>query len=966
MTVLAAFTVPVVDFEIPMEIVVLGLITGLAYGLLAVGLTLVYRTTRVLNFAQGALGALPATLLPVLVVSLGLTYWVAMPVALAVGAGMGCLLEVLVIRRLQHASRLVVMVATIASAQVLGVLVLVMPRTDGLLGQPFPTPFTVDWSIGTLRLGAGEVLIVLVAPAMAVGLSIFLRRTRLGLAAAAAAENAQAALMTGIPVKRVSLMVWGLAGLFAAAAAVLEAGSRPIGVVGAGLGPALLVRGLAAAMVGGFKHLPRVFAAGVGIGVVEQLVRWNHPTGGVLNLVLFGLILLSMLVHRELGLAARGDPGSAWALAAELAPLPGRLARHPRVVAARRGGLVALVLVTALLPAVLGASQTVLLSSVLLWALMGLSLVVLTGFAGQVSLGHYAFVMLGALVGGRTAQLGFPAGSAILYVVAASAAVAVVVGLPALRVRGLFLAVVTLAFAIAAEGWLFEQSWLVRSSFQSDSSMIIERPRWFGVDFSRERNYTWLCLGALTLAALGVHRLRHTGVGRAMVAVRDNELSAASMSVSPRRTKIQAFVLSGIIAGIAGYLYGGLLVNFTAALQGIDRSLGLLVMVILGGVTTVTGALLGALWVQGIPYAFGTNIGMFTSAFGVLIVLLALPSGLAGLAFRVRDRAVTALTGEPTSQLQERTDDLPRRTLPARARPTEVDDATSDTQVPALSCDDVVVRFGGNVAVDGVSVHAAPGEVVGLLGPNGAGKTTLFDVLSGHQRPTSGTVALGSLDVTGLPPEQRAQLGLGRTFQQARLFDGLTVLESVQVALERTEPSEVVPSVLGLPPSRRAERRTRDRAGEVLELLGLAPYASRRAGELSTGMRRMAELACVVALGAEVILLDEPTAGIAQAEVERFTPVLAQIRDHLDATVVVIEHDIPLLMALVDRMYVLSSGTLIAEGPPEVVRADPAVVEAYLGADDRAVTRSGAQSSTARPTVQRRRHPPLESMRSEQ
>ena len=948
-------------FDVPVETVVLGLITGLAYGLLAVGLTLVYRTTRVLNFAHGALGALPATVLPVLVVSLGLPYVISVPLALATGVGAGCLLEVSVIRRLQDASRLVVMVATIAAAQVLGVLVLVMPRTDGLLGQPYPTPFTLSWRIGNLRLGAGEILIVLVAPLLAFGLAWFLRTTRLGLAAAAAAENAQAALMTGIPVKRVSLVVWGLAGLFAAAASILEAGTRPIGVIGAGLGPALLVRGLAAAMVGGFRDLPRVFAAGVGIGVVEQVVRWNHPTGGVLNLVLFGLILVSMLVHRELGLAARGDGGSAWSLAGELSSLPRSLARHPRVLAARRGGLVALVLATAVLATVLSPSQTVLLSSVLLWAMMGLSLVVLTGYAGQVSLGHYAFVMLGALVGGRMSQLGFPAGSAILYVVGACAAVAVVIGLPALRVRGLFLAVVTLAFAIAAEGWLFEQDWLVRSSFQADSSMVIRRPVWFGIDFGPEHRYTWLCLFAVVVTACVVHRLRSTGVGRAMVAVRDNELSAASMSVSPRRTKIQAFVLSGIVAGLAGYLYGGLLVNFTAALEGIDRSLTLLVMVILGGVTTVTGALLGALWVQGIPYAFGTSVGLFTSAFGVLVVLLLFPSGLAGVAFRLRDRVVARLTGESTSPLSEDVGPERHRLSP---RAAVADAADAPPRPPALACHDIVVEFGGNVAVGGVSIEAARGEVVGLLGPNGAGKTTLFDVLSGHQRPTAGSVELFGADITSLPPEHRAQLGLGRTFQQARLFEGLTVLEAVQIGLERAEPSEVVPSVLALPPSIRAERRKRAEAEEIVDLLGLGPYASRRSGELSTGMRRMAELACVVALGAEVILLDEPTAGIAQAEVERFTPVLGEIRDHLDATIVIIEHDIPLLMSLVARMYVLASGELIASGAPDIVRTDPAVVEAYLGVDDRMVSRSGVRTTPDERPRSSTRQMPLHAVRN--
>jgi ABC-type branched-subunit amino acid transport system ATPase component len=237
------------------------------------------------------------------------------------------------------------------------------------------------------------------------------------------------------------------------------------------------------------------------------------------------------------------------------------------------------------------------------------------------------------------------------------------------------------------------------------------------------------------------------------------------------------------------------------------------------------------------------------------------------------------------------------------------------------------------------------GEIVGLVGPNGAGKSTLFDVLSGHTRAQAGRVVLHGGDVTRLRPEQRARLGLGRTFQQARLFGQMTLHEALQVPLERVEPSELVPSVLGLGPSRRAETAKRQRAEEVLDLLGLTAFAGRRISELSTGVRRIAELGCLIALGADVLLLDEPTAGIAQREVEAFRPVLRRIRDHLGASVVIVEHDIPLIMSLVDRLYVMNVGQVLAEGPPLVLRDDPAVVAAYLGTDERVIARSGHTSA---------------------
>ena len=928
--------------SVPIEVVVLGLITGMTYALLGIGLVLVYKTSRVINFAHGEMGALPAVLIPVLVVNHHWNYWPALLVSLLVAAAAGALTELVVIRKLGSGSRLILMVATIGASQLFFTLNAFIPRRGRLGRATFPTPFHASFHIGTLRLNTGELLILLVVPIVTVALTLFFRSTRVGLASRAAAENSDAANLAGIPVRRISLVVWTVAGLLAGVSAVLVGPTQPI-VTRIALGPSLMVRALAAATVGGMTSLPQVFAGGVVIGLVEAVVRWNWPTGGPLELVLFVMILASLLFRRGLGQMLRGGEGSTWSLAGTLRPLDPMLDRLARVRRARAAGLAVVIVLAFVLPLPMSNAHRVLLSSIVLFAAMLLSLVVLTGFAGQVSLGQFAFVGLGALVGGRLHQLGYPAWMGILYALAAGGVAALVIGVPALRVRGLFLAVATLAFAVAAQTWFYGQSWLVKV-VGGTTSLEIPRFRALGIDFQSELHYYWLCLLVLVVLTLGVHRLRSTGIGRSMMAVRDNEPAAATLGISPRRVKLIAFVLAGMIAAGAGWFYGGLLVGFgDPTTFAPDLSIALMATAIVGGITTVTGAVLGAVFLRGLAYfvaphlsgVLGANIALLVSGVGLLGVVLQFPGGIASVVFRLRDRVARRLakTELPAA--------APEGVRPQLAQAEVV--VSGDGGAPAaIEAEEIVVRFGGNVVLDGVSVRVEAGEIVGVVGPNGAGKTTLFDVLSGHLRPDAGRVLVEGNDVTWLRPEQRALLGLGRTFQQARLFAEMTLLDAFKVALERSEPSEVVPSLLALPPSLASERRKQLRAEELVELLGLGWFAGRHVAELSTGTRRLVELGTMVALGARVLLLDEPTAGIAQREVEAFRPVLREIRDHLGATMVVIEHDIPMITGLVDRLYVLAAGEVIAEGPGRVLRDDPKVVAAYLGSDERVISRSGA------------------------
>jgi ABC-type branched-subunit amino acid transport system ATPase component len=258
----------------------------------------------------------------------------------------------------------------------------------------------------------------------------------------------------------------------------------------------------------------------------------------------------------------------------------------------------------------------------------------------------------------------------------------------------------------------------------------------------------------------------------------------------------------------------------------------------------------------------------------------------------------------------------------------------------------LTVRFGGIVAVDMVDFRAESGEVIGLIGTNGAGKSTLLNAIGGFV-PADGTVELLGRDISGASPHRRARYGLGRTFQSATLFPELTVRETVQLALESRSPTRFWTSTLCYPPAVRAERAKRVQAAELIDFLGLGRYADRFIAELSTGTRRIVELASVLAVAPRVICLDEPTAGVAQREAEAFGPLIKRVQHELDATLVVVEHDLPMILSLSDRVYCMEAGRVIADGPPHEVRNDPNVVASYLGTDERAIQRSNATAEPA-------------------
>jgi ABC-type branched-subunit amino acid transport system ATPase component len=331
------------------------------------------------------------------------------------------------------------------------------------------------------------------------------------------------------------------------------------------------------------------------------------------------------------------------------------------------------------------------------------------------------------------------------------------------------------------------------------------------------------------------------------------------------------------------------------------------------------------------------------------------------VALTVADRAYFMEKGEirfegPTAELLERPDLL--RSVFLRAAAAEVEAEEGDLAARSalrdgaavLQVRDVTRRFGGVRALDGVSFDVRPGEILGFIGPNGAGKTTLFDVISGYTPADGGSIRLlaggALLDLHDLPTHVRSWRGLGRSFQDGRLFPGLTVHEAIAVALEQhVDVRDPVAATLHLPSVQDSEEKVQSRVDELIELLALGAYRDKFIRELSTGTRRVVDLACVLAQGPSVLLLDEPSSGIAQREAEALAPMLRRVRDELGASLLVIEHDLPLLGQISDRMIALDLGRVVAEGTPAEVIEHPAVVASYLGTDESAITRSGAPTA---------------------
>ncbi len=935
-------------FTLTSQIVYLGVIDGLLIGLLALGVVLIYRASGVINFAVGSLGVLSASLLALLVLNYGWPFWPAAIVSVVAGGLIAAALELTVITRLFRAPRVILLVATIGIAQLCELLQVALPDIDVSMASRYPVALSGRWEILGLRVRGAELIVIIVVPVLTAGLTFYLQRTAQGRAIRAAASNPDLARLTAISPKIISTITWIIAGLLAAVALILVAGinGQPSGF--RSLGPATLVQVLAAALIGRLRNFPMAMIAGMALGLLRSLLVFNWPTtAGLYDGSLFLIVIATTL------LASRRLTGSdeSFSFVPTTRPLPHAVARLWWVRHSSRIGIGLLIAGAAILPFLVTlASRQLLFSEVLLFALIGISLVVLSGWTGQISLGQAALAGIGglttaALVAGRDIGIGLGGASftlalpdihfllALLVGAAVTGAIAVVIGLGALRIRGFHLAIATLALA------LLGQQFLWRRPFLSGDSYTVSLPRATGpVELADQRSYYFFSLIALVVVIVLVARMRATGVGRRWLAVRDNSTAASAYTISPSRAGIQAFVVSGVIAGLGGGLLAGLYVSIglTERFQ-LQDSIEVVAIAVIGGAGTVVGPILGALWIVGLPAVWPANdlVPLLTSSVGLLVLLMYFPGGFAQVVLTGRDRFLAWYAAR-----------LPEPGPPPKRQVASVvsRSGAAATTGPVLVAEEVTVTFGGLTAVDNASIRVHAGEVVGLIGTNGAGKTTLMNAISGFV-PCSGRIQLEGRAIEKLAADRRAALGLGRAFQQSRLFPDLTVLETLAVAAESRQRTSFTTAVAHLPNGYRRDRAQRAHAHDIADFLGLGPYADKFTSELSTGTRRIVELGCLLALEARVLCLDEPTGGVAQREVEAFAPLLLSIKDQLGAAMLVIEHDMPMIMQISHRIYCLEAGRVIAMGSPAEVRADPAVIASYLGTDERAIRRSGASAS---------------------
>ena len=904
-----------------LQVALLGLGVGALYALTAQGLLIVYRGSGVLNFAHGAFGMAAAFVTWDFNVHHGVPYLLAALVAVGFAALLGAATHLLIMRNLRTASPLARTVAT------LGVLIVVQSVATLVYGtntQVVPSwlPTTPIHVAGSITMTADRLILLGLGFVGAAVLWAVYRYTRFGMSTTAVAENQRIAASIGLSSDKIATINWALGSALGGVAAILI---TPIVQLQVTTMTNLMLAALAVALIANFVSFPVSLAAGLVVGVMQaELVRYV-TINGISDSVPFGVIIIVVVVGGR--------------------SLPLRdffLQRLPAVGSGRIRPLLVLlgVAICVLLITTLSVNWQDAMTTSFGMALVLLSLVVLTGYAGQISLGQFAIAGVGAYIAGRmSATLGTPFIPALLIGVCGAIPIGMLFALPAVRTRGVNLAIVTLGLGSAIYLIVFNSGPLTGGL----SGTVVRSPSLFGFSIDpiiHPQRYALFAVGLFTIMALLAANVRRGRSGRRMIAVRTNERAAASLGVNVVTAKLYAFGLAAAIAAAGGIVLAFSSTAVTYTNFDPFTSISALAWACIGGIGFIGGAVFGALFFA--PGALGAQasdawlpgLTRYLPLIGGLTLIIAVLAN--------QDGYVKNLIGQVLGVVSRV---RPRLPFLSESKATEVSlpDVAEDGRVErveplSLQVDGLSVSYGPVVAVSDVSFTVSPGKILGLIGPNGAGKTTLIDAVTGFTALKAGTVRLGSRDLTSRSVVSRARAGLSRSFQSLELFEDMTVLDNLRAA---ADPQDVrsyvsdpfVPRNPPLPAELVAAIREFDLEADLRRAVEDLPY----------GRRRLLAIARAVATKPSILLLDEPAAGLGDHESAELAHLVRRLADDWGIGILLVEHDMNFVMSVCDEVAVLDFGRRISLGLPDEIRNDPAVIAAYLGADD------GSADESARP-----------------
>jgi ABC-type branched-subunit amino acid transport system ATPase component/branched-subunit amino acid ABC-type transport system permease component len=911
-----------------LDYAILGIAVGALYVPIALGLVLIRKGSGVINFAQGAIGMAMAYLYWVLHDTHGLGFAVSFCITMVAAVVLGVIIQLGVMRPLRHQSPLTRMLATIGIIITLTSAVsLLYPQSSESVTPSLPSG---TFTVAGVTVAYANLWILVGSIVLTILLQVIYRGTRFGIATRAVTENRLLASSVAINPDAVAAANWALGCMLASATGIFLAPITGLTVEGITL---LVIPALAAAVAAKFSSFPVTLLAALALGVLQTEVQRFVNAGTAWSDAIPFFVLLILLMVRGSYLPAKGE----------------LVMRLPRTGTGRiRIWAVALVTVLAIVAIeVLPYNWVAGIITTLVAGLVVLSVVVVTGYAGQLSLAQFALAGIGAWVASRlVATTGLPFPFALLAGLAAALPIGIAVGLPALRTRGENLAIATLGLAVAAASLIFNNISLTGGGIGTN----VGTPTFFGINLStvtQPQTYALFVLACFVLACLVVANLRRSATGRRMLAIRADERAAASLGISGVRTKLYAFAVSSVIAALGGILlvFENPSVNYGVfdPITSVDYA----GWAVIGGVGfNAAGPISGATLSPG---ALGSNVAdlfnatvqnylLLASGIILILTLIANSNGIASVmtsqwqaVFRYARRILGPRANEFLNKFE-------RYSITGMPRLGEIPALGRLEQPKRLHIKNLSVKFGASTILSDVSLEVAPGEVVGLIGPNGAGKTTLIDSVTGFNRPSGGSISLDEVSLLTLPAWQRAVLGVGRSFQGLQLFNDMTVAENLMAASGKGSVLSGVRDLVH--PGRPALGRG---ALAGIAHFGLEKVLARLPGELPYGQRSLVAIARALAREPAVLLLDEPAAGLSESERSQLSGLLKDLATSRDVGVLLVEHDIELVLRTCDRVIVLNFGQIIASGTPDHIRTSDAVAKAYLGGEG--FTESGALAS---------------------